>query len=173
MTLHTQARNRVVRTVAGKFYTSTYKDPKQELEEVKIGALISLFYEHKPPEPLTGPLMLGIKAYLPIAMSKTKGRKGLLFLQGVALGTERPTGKPDLDNLVKNIKDIFKGVFWKDDAQVVGYLDGMGKYWGEPARWEIELLTLDEYRELQGLAPPMLPQPLKDQGETQPYPPWS
>lgn len=166
MTLHTQARNRVIRTAEGKFYTSTYKDPKQELEEEKVKALISLFYAYKPPEPLSGPLMLGIRAYLPIAESRCKGRKGLAFLQGVALGTERPTGKPDLDNLVKNIKDIFKGVFWKDDSQVVGYMEPFGKFWVNPARWEILILTLDEYLALKGApeatqacAPP--PQPIE------------
>lgn len=140
-----RARSTVIRSKSGKFYTSTYKDPKQALEEEKIGALINLFYRHKPPEPLAGPLLLGVKAFMPIAEGKTKGRKGLAFLQGVALGTERPTGKPDLDNLLKNIKDVFKGVMWKDDAQVVEYLPGTGKYWGEPARWEITIITLAEH----------------------------
>ena len=143
-----RARNRVVRTREGKYFTSTYKDPKQALEEEKIGALINLFYEHKPPEPLSGALFLGVKAYLPIAESKMKGRKGLAFLQGVAMQTERPPGKPDMDNLLKNIKDVFKGVFWKDDSLVVEYLPGTGKYWGEPARWEIQIMTLAEFLSL-------------------------
>ena len=34
---------------------------------------------------------------------------------------------PDLDNLVKFIKDAFKGVFWKDDSQV--FLLRARKHW--------------------------------------------
>lgn len=36
-----------------------------------------------------------------------------------AEGVVMPTGKPDLDNLVKAVKDALTGVAWKDDAAVV------------------------------------------------------
>jgi hypothetical protein len=37
---------------------------------------------------------------------------------------------------------------WGDDCQVVEYLPGTGKYYddGGGTRWEIEILSLDEYR---------------------------
>ncbi len=59
-------------------------------------------------------------------------------------GKIRPTTKPDLDNCIKNLKDVCKGVFWQDDKQVVEYLPGTGKYYGDPARWEIEIETMDQ-----------------------------
>ena len=40
--------------------------------------------------------------------------------QAAALaGTERPTSKPDADNVAKAIADACNGVVWVDDAQVV------------------------------------------------------
>ena len=34
-------------------------------------------------------------------------------------GEVRPTGRPDLDNIVKLYADAFNGVVWRDDSQVV------------------------------------------------------
>jgi len=120
------------RAIAGK----PRKDEEQLLEEEK---LLALMYAYRPPEPLQGPLVLGIKAYLPIPRSKSRK------WQAAALAGEiRPTTKPDLDNCIKNLKDVCKGVFWLDDKQVVEYLPGTGKYYGDPSRWEIEIETMDQ-----------------------------
>jgi Holliday junction resolvase RusA-like endonuclease len=129
-----RARSRAINS-NGRSYAMTYKDKGQRLEEDK---LITLMYAHRPPQPLQGPLALGVKAYLPIPKSKPKK------WQAEALaGLIRPTTKPDLDNCIKNLKDVCKGVFWEDDKQVVEYLPGTGKYYGEPARWEITIETVD------------------------------
>ena len=120
------------RAIAGK----PRKEEEQLLEEEK---LLTLMYAHRPPQPLQGPLKLGVKAYLPIPKSKSKKR------QAAALaGQIRPTTKPDLDNCIKNLKDVCKGVFWQDDKQVVEYLPGTGKYYGDLARWEIEIEPLTD-----------------------------
>jgi Holliday junction resolvase RusA-like endonuclease len=48
--------------------------------------------------------------------------------------------KPDLDNLLKQIKDCLTQMqFWTDDKLVVGYLPGVGKYYSDRPRWEIEI----------------------------------
>jgi Holliday junction resolvase RusA-like endonuclease len=31
----------------------------------------------------------------------------------------RPTGKPDIDNLIKTIGDALNGIMWRDDSQIV------------------------------------------------------
>lgn len=36
---------------------------------------------------------------------------------------EPHTGKPDLDNLVKAMKDALKGLAWRDDSQVYSYAE--------------------------------------------------
>lgn len=118
----------------------TYTDKDQRMEQNR---LMALMYEYRPPEPLQGPLLLGVKAYLPIPKSKPKK------WQAAALAGEiRPTSKPDSDNLIKQIKDCCNRVMWGDDCQVVEYLPGTGKYYDDGAgtRWEIEIVTLEEYR---------------------------
>jgi Holliday junction resolvase RusA-like endonuclease len=134
-TAQQRARSRaVVRNGDDKAIAMSYKSGKQRQQERKLEALL---YEHRPPEPLTGPVFLGVKAYMPIPVSKPKKWKA----EALA-GTIRPTTRPDLDNLLKQLKDCMTGIFWTDDKQVVGYLPGTGKYYGDPVRWEVELHAL-------------------------------
>ncbi len=56
----------------------------------------------------------------------------------------RPVTKPDMDNLLKHVKDCLSMQrFWIDDRIVVGYLAGTGKYYSERPRWEIEIARLE------------------------------
>lgn len=49
------------------------------------------------------------------------------------------TQTPDLDKLVRCLKDALSGVVYRDDSQVCG-LDGTGKYWTtEQARVEVTI----------------------------------
>lgn len=123
-------------TAAGKqvAISTTHKATAQRTAEEK---LLSLLYEYRPPAPEPGPVLVGVRAYLPIPKSFSKKKRALALA-----GELRPTVKPDLDNLLKHLKDVCKGVFWQDDKQVIGYLPGTGKYYGEPARWEITVTTL-------------------------------
>jgi Holliday junction resolvase RusA-like endonuclease len=118
----------------GRAFSVTYKDKDQQLEEDKLIAFLLL---HRPEIAFDGPVLLGVKAFLPIPESKSKK-----FKAAALAGLIRPVTKPDLDNLLKHVKDCCKGIFWLDDKQVVGYLAGTGKYYGNPARWEIEIESL-------------------------------
>ena len=134
-----RARSRAVQS-GGQTFSMTYTDKDQRTEQNR---LMALMYEHRPPEPLQGPLLLGVKAYLPIPKSKPKK------WQAAALaGDIRPISRPDTDNLIKQIKDCANRAMWGDDCQVVEYLPGTGKYYddGGGTRWEIEIVTLEEYR---------------------------
>jgi Holliday junction resolvase RusA-like endonuclease len=117
--------------------SQTYKDDTQDLEEQKF---ISLLYEHRPPAPLQGAILIGVRAYVSIPKKSKKWQAAALA------GTIRPETKPDFDNLTKHFKDCCKGVFWPDDKHVVGWIDGFasGKYYGDVPRWEICIMTLDE-----------------------------
>lgn len=125
-----RARSRAVMQ-GDRAFSMTYKDKGQRIEEDKF---IALLCQYRPEIPLDGPILLGVRAYLPIPESKPKK-----FKAAAQAGEIRPTTKPDLDNLLKHLKDCCKGIFWIDDKQVVGYLPETGKYYGYPARWEITI----------------------------------
>lgn len=79
--------------------------------------------------------MLGVKVYLPVAKSKPAK-----FRRAALAGEIRPQVKPDLDNAIKNIKDVLTEMgFWEDDRQVVEYLPGTGKWYSDHPRWEVEI----------------------------------
>lgn len=93
--------------------------------------------------PLTGALNVRIQANFGIPSSYTKARK-----EAILRGEERPTKKPDADNIAKIILDALNGLAWKDDAQVVGlmvqkrYVTG---HWQEPSVYvEIEEVIPNE-----------------------------
>ena len=73
---------------------------------------------HAPAKPLMGPLTCLLTFYLP-KPKKTK--------------REKPTVRPDVDNLAKGLLDRWNGVLWKDDSEVT------------------ELLVRKRYREEPGL----------------------
>ncbi len=60
--------------------------------------------------PLEGPLFLLIAAYFEVPASWSKKKKE---------AARWKTSKPDLDNLVKIVKDALNKIVWLDDAQVV------------------------------------------------------
>ena len=113
-----------------------YKAPEQRRAEE---SLIAHLLRHRPPEPLAGPLLLGVRAYMPIPRCKSQRWK-----DKASAGIIRPTVRPDLDNLLKHVKDCLTAArFWCDDRQVVGYLPDTGKYYAWEPRWEIEIRGLE------------------------------
>ena len=65
-------------------------------------------------EPLETPLAVYLYFRLPIPRSYTKKRS-----EACLSGSERPTKKPDIDNLAKSVLDGLNGVVWHDDSQIV------------------------------------------------------
>ena len=59
------------------------------------------------------PVVLDVRFWFPVPKSYMRKRRPV---------PEAPhTSKPDLDNLLKLVKDALNGVAWSDDAQVVRY----------------------------------------------------
>jgi len=120
------------KAIAGK----SRRDEEELLEEKK---LLALLYARQPLEPLNGPMPPGIKAYLFNLRSKSKK------WQAVALtGDIRPTTKRDLDNCLRNLKDVCNGALGQNDQQPAEYLPGTGKYDGDPANKEIGMDSMDQ-----------------------------
>lgn len=110
-------------------FAKTYKAKEQRAREDKLRLFL---HEHRPAEPFDCPVELCVKAYMPIPKSWPKKKRA----QALA-GTIRPTTKPDLDNIIKHIKDVMNELFWTDDKLVVGYGSGTGKFYSDQPRWEI------------------------------------
>jgi len=65
-------------------------------------------------EPMDGPVELVVSARMRIPASWSRKRQ-----QAAGTGAIVPTARPDLDNIVKAIKDGCNGILWRDDSQVV------------------------------------------------------
>lgn len=125
------AQMRARACVRGKF-ASTHKHKTQATRE---NALMAHIAQHMPAVMFSGPLMLRVAAFMPLPKSKPK-----TWLAQAQAGNIRPTTKPDLDNLVKQAKDVLTQMgVWEDDKLVVGYLPGTGKFYSDRPRWEIEV----------------------------------
>ena len=81
------------------------------------------------------PLSMSVIAYMGIPKSKSKK-----FREAAMAGSERPTKKPDLSNIVKGVEDALNGLLYKDDSQIVNL--ALEKYYSEEPRLEVTL-TLD------------------------------
>ena len=85
-----------------------------------------------PAEPLDGPLSVRIVEYRAIPASWSKKRR-----EEALSGIIRPTGRPDMDNVIKAILDSLNGRMWRDDSQVVSL--HAEKRYGEIPRAEVEI----------------------------------
>ena len=87
----------------------------------------------------TGSISLKVIACMTIPSSASKKKKVLM-----TEGTIKPTKRPDLDNIIKIVKDALNGIAWKDDSQVVE-LHGYKQYSQTP-RLEIYIYYLEELK---------------------------
>lgn len=89
--------------------------------------------DYRPDKPFGGAIVLTAKIFLPIPKSMPK------YKQRAAIAGElRPITKPDLDNIIKAIKDGLRDVIWRNDSQVVSYGDS-GKWYSDVPRVEITI----------------------------------
>ena len=81
-------------------------------------------------EMIDGPCAVIINAFFEVPKSKSKR-----FREAALLDQERPTKKPDADNIVKAIQDALNGLTYKDDAYIV-YL-ACQKFYSDNPRVEV------------------------------------
>lgn len=142
-----KAGNPVRSSKTGRVVVLQYKSKEQAGDEEKFSALM---LAHRPPSPLSGPILLGIRAYLAVPQSVPEcyrqlapaKNKAQWFREQAMSGYIRPLRKPDWSNIQKHVEDVMNGVFWGDDAQIIGSIEGSGKYYGEHPRYEITVRYL-------------------------------
>lgn len=102
----------------------TIYDPKESKEYKKYVAAVAEKYALDCL--ITQEIKLTIDVYRPLTQEIIKSHNKLT---AAINGTLRPTKKPDIDNLVKGIKDGITNVIWKDDSQVTELI--ARKWYGE------------------------------------------
>ena len=85
---------------------------------------------------IEGPCCLDIMAFFEVPKSKSKK-----FKERALLGLERPTKKPDIDNIVKALQDALNGLAYKDDSSIV-FLS-VAKCYSEVPRVEVILREIE------------------------------
>lgn len=108
-----QARPRAFKTPTGQIRLYDPADCKDWKRTVLAQVL-----ERKPAAPVDGPLRMDLVFDLPRPKSAPKR-------------VQHPTSRPDLDNLLKAIKDALRGVVYRDDSQIVA-LTATKKYGQAP-----------------------------------------
>lgn len=78
------------------------------------------------------PVEVVISAWMEPPASAPKARRAAMLS-----GQERPTKRPDLDNIAKTILDALNGLAWKDDSQVVSLT--ISKHWSDAPRVQVEI----------------------------------
>lgn len=79
-----------------------------------------------------GALRMEIDIYMLIPKSASKKAA-----ERMSKGIERPTKKPDIDNIIKSIADALNGLAYHDDSQIVSV--SVNKYWGYVPRAEVKI----------------------------------
>jgi len=106
-------------------HAHVYKGKQQVVAEGQLAALVA---PHCPPAPWTGAVELCVRAYLPVPSAWSRKKKAAALA-----GELRYTKKPDLDNIVKHLKDVLSGMVYADDKQIVSLC--ADKCYGDPPRW--------------------------------------
>jgi len=112
----------------GKFVT-TYND--QQTEEGKFICLMQTQLNGHKPIPAGTPIYLQAQFHMPFPASMSAKKRA----------TAIHTKKPDVDNMLKFLKDCANGVLWNDDSQVVWVC--AQKLYSDNPRTEVELTWLD------------------------------
>jgi Holliday junction resolvase RusA-like endonuclease len=89
---------------------------------------------------LDGPLRLEATFYRPRPASHFGSGKNAQVLKPSA--PSFPIARPDTTKLLRAVEDALKGVWYRDDAQIVDQV--VRKRWGTPARVELRVLQLSE-----------------------------
>jgi len=93
--------------------------------------------QNAPDSPVEGAIEFSLRIYRAIPKGMPKYKR-----EAAKAGTLRPVTRPDVSNVLKGVEDAHKGVWYKDDSQIVGY-GVLGKWYDERPRIEIMMRELE------------------------------
>lgn len=123
-------RHRIVTTKDKRQFVANYLPAQSRAEQgaVKLFAQQAM---HGTP-PIDGPVEMRMTAFMPVPASWSQ-KKRLAALTGEI----RPTSKPDLSNVTKQIEDGMRQVCYRDDSQIVAL--HVWKFFSDTPRVVVEL----------------------------------
>lgn len=104
---------RHVKTKSGKTFGMAYNPQETDAGKFMAQLDAALQRQNVNWKPLMGPVELDIVFAMPIPTTTSMRKAGLM-----EEGKIRHTKKPDLDNLVKFVKDCGSGILWQNDSQI-------------------------------------------------------
>ena len=110
-------------------------DPEKSRDYKSYVRLIAA--QNAPDSPVEGAIEFSLRIYRAIPKGMPKYKR-----EAAKAGTLRPVTKPDVSNILKGVEDALKGVWYKDDSQIVGY-GVLGKWYDERPRIEIMMRELE------------------------------
>ncbi len=119
----------------GRYIARVYKHAKQRGREDRIAAYVveaALAVKWKKRSNAMG---LSVGAFFPIPKRFSKAKR-----EGIAKGLVYPEVTPDLDNIVKQIKDVCEGILFDNDKRICR-VSGFKTY-GDPAGVKVMLYDL-------------------------------
>ena len=93
--------------------------------------------QHAPVTPVEGAIEFSLRIYRAIPKGMPKYKR-----EAAKEGRLRPVTKPDVSNVLKGVEDALKGVWYKDDSQIVEY-GVLGKWYDDRPRIEIMMRELE------------------------------
>lgn len=107
-------RTTIRRTKDGRVYTGNYTPAKHPVQQFKSDVRMAV--QRELAAPLDGPVELRVMFMLP--------RPKRMVWKRREMPRACHTARPDLDNLVKAVKDALNGIAWRDDSQVMSLSAG-------------------------------------------------
>ena len=118
-------KHRAVQMKGGNLTSVNYTERKHPVQQFKADLKEAAVAAGLPEQLCDGPLILDVAFYLP--------RPKKLMRKRDPAGPIPHADKPDLDNLLKAVKDALKGVLWRDDCQIYKYGPSTIKLYAEKA----------------------------------------
>jgi Holliday junction resolvase RusA-like endonuclease len=104
-------RHRIVKKRDGSQFVANYLPAKSRAEQSSIRKFAWEAMGNK--QPIDGAADLRVVAYMPVPASWSSKKRASALADRIL-----PTGRPDFDNIVKNVCDAFKEIVWRDDTLV-------------------------------------------------------
>lgn len=129
-----QPRHKIAKGANQKF-AKAYIDKEHPVHHFKAAVMMAA--RDAKALPLVGPIMLFVEARFPRQASKVWKNKAMPRYPHVT--------RPDLDNIVKAVKDALNGICWADDSQVSNLsASKVHVAWNEACGTHVSVIALDD-----------------------------